>query len=66
MQIDDVREKTLKSKKMLELARGYAEEAMKLPENNEKRNWLEQEASKLLVEAKNLTRQAKKKFSRLR
>jgi hypothetical protein len=64
MQIDDFREKTEKSKNMLEIARRYAEEAMNLPENNERRKWLEEEASRFLVEAKNLTQQVKKKVSK--
>lgn len=60
---EDPREKTLKSKNLLELARDYAEKAKTLDENNPERKWLEEKAKELLNRAKDLTEQVKRQVA---
>jgi cell division protein FtsB len=49
---------------MLELAKRYAEQAEKLPSGDDKRNWLEEEAKRLIEGARALTEQAKSEVSK--
>lgn len=63
-QIENVRATTTRSKEMLELARNYAKQAEALPENDQKRKWLEEEAQRLITEARTLTEKAKEQVIR--
>jgi len=54
----------MRSNEMLALARRYAEQAEQLPEGDDKRTWLEEEAQRLIGEARALTAEAKDQVSR--
>lgn len=64
--IENVRAITTRSKEVLELARRYAKEAEALPAGDAKRQWLEEEAKRLIDEARTLTEQAKEQFTRFK
>jgi hypothetical protein len=64
MAIENVRSMTARSNEMLELAKRYAEQAEKLPSGDDKRNWLEEEAKRLIEGARALTEQAKSEVSK--
>jgi len=55
-----------RSNEKLEQARRYAKEAESLPEGDEKHKWLEEEAQRLISEARALTEEAKDQSSRSR
>ena len=57
--IQGVQLKTSRSNDMLERARRYLEEAKNIADGNEKRVWLEEEAQRLISEARELTESAK-------
>jgi hypothetical protein len=56
--------KIRKSEELLELAEQYAQRAEQLPEGDDKRKWLEAEASALLEEARSLTDEVLQKTSK--
>ncbi|UCH46506.1 MAG: hypothetical protein JSU95_10265 [Betaproteobacteria bacterium] len=62
--IESVQLKTSRSNDMLERARRYLEDAKKLPEGDDKRLWLEEEAQRLIDEARELTESAKQQVSK--
>lgn len=64
VEVESVQSKTMRSNEMLALARRYAEQAEKLPEGDDKRKWLEEEAARLIGEARALTTEAKDQVSR--
>ena len=64
MAIEDVREKTARSKEMLSLARQLALDAAKLPENSEERKSLEARAKDLVEQARALTDSAKQEIGK--
>ena len=64
MSIDSVKLKTSKSNEYLSLAKRYLEQADSLPEGDEKRKWLKEEADRLFKDAQNLTNAAKQDVSR--
>lgn len=64
MQLENVLTFTARSKEMLELARRYATEAEKLPAGDAKRQWLEEEARRLMNDARALTEKAKEQVIR--
>jgi hypothetical protein len=66
MGIEQVRAKTSKSSEKLALAQQLAKEAESLPEGDEKRRWLEEQAQKLIDDARALTETAKQDISKLR
>ena len=53
------RENASKSDYMLERARELLSQAMDLPDGDDKRNWLQEEAARLIEEAEDLTNSAK-------
>ena len=63
MKIESVKLKTSKSNEYLGLARRYLKQAESLAEDDDKRQWLEEEANRLFSEAQNLTDQAKQTVS---
>lgn len=64
MQIESVKLKTYKSNEILNLAKRYLKQAESLDENDDKRKWLKEEATKLFQEARSLTEEAKKEVSK--
>lgn len=62
--IENVQLKTSRSNDMLERARRYLEQASQLPAGDDKRSWLEEEAQRLISEARELTESAKKQVSK--
>lgn len=64
MSIQSVQLKTSRSNDMLERARRYIEQAKDLPEGDDKRAWLEEEAQRLISEARELTEAAKEQASK--
>ncbi|WP_126456815.1 hypothetical protein [Sulfuriflexus mobilis] len=65
MSIEGLRSITSRSKEMLDLARHYAEQIESLPEGDDKRAWLEEEAKRLIQEARALTQQAKEQMTKI-
>jgi hypothetical protein len=65
MNIDEVRLTTLKSNKLLELAKRYAMDAESFPPGQD-RERLEQEAKRLIAEARELTTRAKEQTAKYR
>lgn len=66
MSIQNVKSTTSRSNDMLQLARRYIEQAETLPKKDDKRAWLEEEAQRLIGEARELTETAKKQASKFR
>ena len=64
MSIQSVQLKTSRSNDMLERARRYIQQAKELPEGDDKRAWLEEEAQRLISEARDLTEEAKEQASK--
>ncbi len=64
MSIQSVQLKTSRSNDILERARRYIEQAKGLPEGDDKRAWLEEEAQRLISEARELTEEAKVQASK--
>ncbi len=54
----------MRSNELLEIARRYAQQAVELPVEDDKRKWLEQEAARLLREARALTDEAREQVDR--
>ncbi len=52
------------SNELLDIARRYAQQAVELPDEDDKRKWLEQEAGRLLREARALTDEAREQVDR--
>lgn len=64
MSIQSLQLKTSRSNDILERARRYIEQAKGLPEGDDKRSWLEEEAQRLISEARELTEEAKVQASK--
>ena len=64
MSIQSVQLKTSRSNDMLERARRYIEQAKELPEGDDKRAWLEEEAKRFISDARELTEAAKELASK--
>ncbi len=63
MYIESVKLKTSKSNEYLSLAKRYLKQAESLPKGDDKRKWLEEEATSLFNDAKKLTDEAKQTVS---
>jgi len=64
--IEAVQSKTMRSNELLDIARRYAQQAVELPDEDDKRKWLEQEAGRLLREARALTDEAREQWTATR